>query len=226
MSGRAPSELSHPGNRPFYFSCRNLALLRKAMRHDHNVFAVVRATRFPVFVNLRTLSTIETSVGPRQKGKLHNHDVPPASIQLRVISIYTDLTKTQAAHEPAAWLIFGEDAGNKLPEAGLLCLLDEPEKGFGAAAGTSLIPPYVDGAFRDPRIAFPRAVHRSRGERNDLAIVLHHDNDRVNAVEPGRNVSGRPKSRFESRNAILNALVVNLGDGPRVRGTRRPGKSH
>ena len=157
---------------------------------------------------------------------LHDHHVAPAAVQPAVAPIDADLAKPEIRQEPAAWLVLDEDARDELPEGRILGRRDQGlhrEAADPLPAGRA---GDVHGELRDSGVRRARPVLERGGEADDGPARVDHDHDGVAAVEPGFDLGGRPGTRLEGRDPVLDALGVDAGDGGRVtpgRGSRGGG---
>src|SRR5579871_1570665 len=151
---------------------------------------------------------------------LDDDDIAPHTVELAVFVVDADFAKATSGAQFAAGGVLDEDARDELPVPGLLRRVDQRQQRHAACSRAALLAPDIRGALGDAVIALPGSIGRGRAEGDYAILVLHNDN-RVNAIEPLGDIFGRARARLKRADAVFDTLVVDGGDGCRVTGCGR-----
>src|SRR5262245_43260326 len=135
-----------------------------------------------------------------------------------------NLTETRALQQLAARGVLDEHARHQLPDARPLGLGKQQLERAPSVPAAPRLARGVDREFRDPRVAVPGPIRAGRRKRHDPPFIFD-DNDRMAAIEPEADLIGRAVTGLECRDAIVDALVVDLGDDGSIR-PRRSTRHH
>ena len=120
--------------------------------------------------------------------------------------------------------VLGKDPRDQLPEAASFILADQGVERRPPCPHPARLPGRVNRVLGDPRIRRPRPVRARPGKGEDLAIALD-DDGRVSIAllaELRLQMLDGARLSLERGDALLNALVIDAGDGSRVLGARDP----
>lgn len=165
---------------------------------------------------------------PRHAGALadqllHDDDVAPGAVQLRVPPIRPDLAEPERPQERKAHGVLGEHARHELPEARALGRGEERLHRRAAGALSARCALDVHGELADADVAVARPVF-ARGRPRDDPRVRLDDHGRVPrglVGDPALDPRGRARLGLESRDAVGDPLVPDPRDVRGVPGPRR-----
>ena len=136
-----------------------------------------------------------------------NHYIAPHAVELAVLLVHAHFTEAEFVHERATGGILDEHARDQFPEAACsgfissACIATRP-------APCRAITLDVDRELGDACVTLARPIRRRRREGN--YVVLSSRPPRSDEIIKPRHAHRRRcAGAFQSRNAIVNALIVN-----------------
>lgn len=147
---------------------------------------------------------------------LDNDHIAPFPIELAVLFVNPNFSKSKRCNQGTAGFIFWKDTRHQFPEPLGLRPLNQFLERRSACPLLSMRARYVHGNFCDSGIAIARTIRRSGSKRYDFSIPLNNHN-RMPSVEPRPNILLRPGTGFKRRHSIRYSFIIDRGDHFSVR---------
>ena len=132
--------------------------------------------------------------------------------------VQADLPEAMFSAECAAGLIEWKNARQQFPQSQAFRFTDEGANEQITHAAASPSATDVHRKFADTAITFARPVRSSASPADDFVIDMRNYGGITtsNGSKPRLLIFRRPQLGFICRDAVLDALIVNLGDGSSV----------